>query len=707
MAEPSSPTATLRLAAIVESSDDAIVSKDLNGIVTSWNQAAERVFGYTAEEMIGKSITTIVPPDRLAEEAVVLRKIRRGEAVNHFETIRMRKDGSLVPISLTVSPIRARNGTIVGASKIARDISERRRAEQALADAERRRNDLQVRLMALAEGSSALFQSPEVQAVLPAAIELAKSLIPADGYAIWRFDEAGQAWTVAASEGLSRPFVDRIISIQRGRATAPLPLTEPLVIEDVSSDPATAEQREAMASEGVQSMLALALTIRRNAAGTLVFYYRTRHIADPNEVQIARAISNLIAAALTTGELYDEQKVRQDEATRAYAQASEANRAKDEFLATLSHELRTPLNAVLGWARMLRSGSVGPDRTVRALEVIERNAEAQLRLVEDMLDLSRIITGNLRLDVQPTRVSQAIAAAVETILPAAKAKEIAIVLDANPLATVMGDQARLQQVVWNLLANAVKFTPRGGSITIALRADASTVEMEVADTGEGIAAEILPYVFDRFRQGESGSTRTQMGLGLGLAIVRHIVEMHGGRVTVKSGGKDQGATFTLSFPSATREQALPMTNHRRFVPLAASQLDEILAGVRALVVDDDPEARDLMAAMLEARGVQVRTAASAREGLLVLENELPDVILSDLAMPDQDGYDLIRELRRRSASSGGLVPAIAVSAYARTEDSARSLASGFQIHLTKPIDPNTLYSAIERLAIPSGSGAGE
>jgi CheY-like chemotaxis protein len=198
-----------------------------------------------------------------------------------------------------------------------------------------------------------------------------------------------------------------------------------------------------------------------------------------------------------------------------------------------------------------------------------------------------------------------------------------------------------------------------------------------------------------------------MGLGLGLAIVRHIVEMHGGRVTVKSGGKDQGAAFTLSFPSAAREQSLPMATDARFAPLAAGQLDEILAGVRALVVDDDPDARDLLTALLEARGVEVRTAASAREGLLVLENELPDVILSDLAMPDQDGYDLIRELRRRSAASGGLVPAIAVSAYARAEDSSRSLASGFQIHLTKPIDPNALYSAIERLAILSGPGAVE
>ena len=707
MAEPSSPAATLRLAAIVESSDDAIISKDLNGTVTSWNQAAERVFGYTAAEMIGKSITTIVPHDRLAEETVVLRKIRRGEAVNHFETIRVRKDGTLVPISLTVSPIRARDGTIVGASKIARDISDRRRAEQALADAERRRSDLQARLMALAAGSAALFQSPELQSVLPAAIDLARSLIPADGYAIWRFDETGHAWTVAASEGLSRPFVERIISIQQGRAAAPASFTEPLVIEDVNSDPATAEQREAMAFEGVQSMLALALTIRRIAAGTLVFYYRSRHVADPNEVQIAKAISNLIAAALTTGELYDEQKIRQDEATRAYSQANEANRAKDEFLATLSHELRTPLNAVLGWARMLRSGGMGPDRTERALEVIERNAEAQLRLVEDMLDLSRIITGNLRLDVQPTRVSQAIAAAVETILPAAKAKEITIVLDANPHAMVMGDQARLQQVVWNLLSNAVKFTPRGGSITIALRADDTTVEMEVADNGEGIPVEILPFVFDRFRQGESGSTRTQMGLGLGLAIVRHIVEMHGGRVGVKSGGKGQGATFTLSFPSAAREQPLPIARDPRFATLAAGQLDEILAGVQALVVDDDPDARDLLAALLEARGVQVRTAASAREGLLVLEQGLPDVILSDLAMPDQDGYDLIRELRRRPAASGGLVPAIAVSAYARAEDSSRSLASGFQIHLTKPIDPTALYSAIERLAVLSGRGAVE
>ena len=469
MDESRSPAAAFRLAAIVESSDDAIVSKDLNGIVSSWNRAAERVFGYTAEEMIGQSITTIVPSDRLAEEMVVLRKIRRGESVDHFETIRVHKNGTLIPISLTVSPIRARDGTVIGASKIARDISERRRAEQALIDAENRQQDLQQRLMALVAGSGALFESPEVHAVLPAAIGLAKSLVRADGYAIWRFHADDPGWTVAASSGLSGPFVDRIVKSQQGRAAAPFSYFEPLVVEDVRTHPLLDEQREAMAFEGVLSILAVRLTIRRIATGTLVFYYRTPHTFDATEVQIAKAISNLTAAALTTAELYDEQTLRREEATRAFSQANEANRAKDEFLATLSHELRTPLNAVLGWARMLRAGAVSPSRTERALEVIERNAEAQLRLVEDMLDLSRIITGNLRLDVQPTRVSQAISAAIETILPAANAKELSVIVDADPHAVVVGDHARLQQVVWNLLSNAVKFTPRGGSIAVSLR----------------------------------------------------------------------------------------------------------------------------------------------------------------------------------------------------------------------------------------------
>jgi signal transduction histidine kinase/ActR/RegA family two-component response regulator len=434
----------------------------------------------------------------------------------------------------------------------------------------------------------------------------------------------------------------------------------------------------------------------------LVLYYRSRHTFDDVDIETAQAIGNLSAAAITSAELYDEQRRSRDEATRAYRKATEASRAKDEFLATLSHELRTPLNAVLGWTRMLRAGVVPPARMPRAIEVIERNAEAQLHLVEDMLDLSRIITGNLRLNVQPTHLSHPIEAAVEALMPAANAKEIALRVDIDPFDLVVGDASRLQQVVWNLLSNAVKFTPRGGRITVSVRpvASESTVEMEVIDTGEGIDAAVLPFVFDRFRQGDSGSTRTHTGLGLGLAIVKHIVEMHGGVVSVRSEGKDKGAAFRLSLPAAAREQDAAAQDGAVAALRRRGTSDDFrtqLAGVRALVVDDEPDGRELLTALLQARGILVRAVASVREGLAALEHELPDIILSDLGMADEDGYDLIRSVRQLPADSGGLLPAIAVTAYARPEDESRSLSSGFQVHLTKPIDPVTLFSAVERL----------
>lgn len=702
MAETS--RAALHFAALIESSDDAIISKDLNGVVTSWNRAAQRIFGYTADEMIGKSIATLIPADRLSEESEVLSRIRRGQSVDHFETIRRHKDGALIPISLTISPIRAPDGTIVGASKIARDITERRRAEAALEAAEARQNDFRRRLMALVAGSGSLFASPRLQDVLPAIIALAQSLTKADGYAIWRLNALDRIWEIGASSGLSDKFVRGIIGLYRGNAPSTVSFSEPLVVEDVGTHPLLEDRLEIYRAEGVVSMLAVPLSIAGVRRGTFVLYYRSPHTFDDVDVETAHAIGNLGAAAITTAELYDEQRRSRDEATQAYRQASEASRAKDEFLATLSHELRTPLNAVLGWTRMLRAGVVPPARMPRAIEVIERNGNAQMRLVEDLLDLSRIITGNLRLNVQPTHLSSAIEAAVETLMPAVNGKEIAVKLDIDPHDLVMGDAARLQQVVWNLLSNAVKFTPRGGRITVSVRRvpSESAVEMEIVDTGEGIEASVLPYVFDRFRQGNSGSTRTHTGLGLGLAIVKHIVEMHGGHVSVHSDGKDKGSTFQLSFPAATREQQLvalddavgPVASADRLSP---GNVQSALAGVRALVVDDDPDARELLTALLQARGILVRSVASVREGLAALERELPDIILSDLAMPDEDGYDLIRSVRELPVDSGGLVPAIAVTAYARPEDEARCLLSGFQVHLAKPVDPVELLSAVERL----------
>jgi PAS domain S-box-containing protein len=868
-----------RLAAIVEFSDDAIVSMDLNGVICTWNRAAERIFGYTAANAIGRRITLIIPPDRLSEEDEVISRIRRAETVDQYETIRRHKDGSLVPISVTVSPIRDGRGTVIGASKIARDIGDRRRADAALAAAQARQLDLQQRLVALVAASGTLFGSPKLADMMPAVVVLARTLIPADGYAVWRHDLATGAWHVGASSGVSDRFSQRIIDLYHGTRVADVPFTDPLVAEQVEKVPMLDEQLEAYRAEGIVSMLAVPLTIGGRGSGTLVFYYRSRHAFSEVEVHTARALGTMSAAAIAAAEMYEDQRRTREQAersnrqstllaemsaalassldyeatlrtvanlavphiadwcavdvideqgatrrlavahvdsakvdvartfrerypdnaespgaithvlrtgkpvmiskvtdamlvqiarnedhlramreleirsylcvpmavlgrtlgaitfvtaesdrhytpadfrfaqdvasraafavenARAYRQANAANRAKDEFLATLSHELRTPLNAVLGWTRMLRNGSLSGQKMTRAFEVIERNAVAQLDLVEDLLDLSRIITGKFRLDVRPVRLSAAIDAAVEAVQPAATAKGIAIdVLTDSRTDLVLGDAARLQQVVWNLLANAIKFTPRGGSVRVSVeRPDehVGQVDVAVADTGEGIEAAVLPYVFDRFRQGDGGTTRTHTGLGLGLAIVRHIVELHGGTVAVMSPGKGQGATFRISLPATSavapaeapvgREPTMPGQSAR--VPL--------IEGLRALVVEDDQDARDLLSELLRGRGVRVTAAASGADALEVLDREIPDVIVSDIAMPGLDGFELIERVRKRPPERGGRVPAVALTAYARPEDRERSLLAGFQAHLSKPVDLEELLSTVANLAGPA------
>jgi len=825
--------AARHLAAIVEFSDDAIVGKDLNGIVTSWNLAAERMFGYTAAEAVGRSITLIVPAERLSEEEHVLREIRAGRAVDHFETIRRRKDGTLLPISLTISPIRDNDGRVVGASKIARDVSERRRAEEALAAAEARQADLRQRLVALVSASGTLFGSPKMHDVLPALVVLARTLLRADGYAVWLLDSQAKQWRIGASQGISEAFSRRLVESFREEDASAVAFTEPLIVSSVADTPLLEDRARALREEGIESMMAVPLTIGGHGTGTLVFYYRTPHEFDEVEVQTARALGNLAAAAITSAELFEAQRRSREQAeranrqtaflaeasaalgnsldyeetlrtvaqlavpqiadwcavdvvdehgevqrlavshidsaqassagsavtdvigfgtalmrpnmivvpltahrrtfgaltfvyadsgrtysdvdfrfthdmayraalavenARAYRQVQAANRAKDEFLATLSHELRTPLNAVLGWARMLRGGAVSKEKMDRAFEVVERNALAQLDLVEDLLDLSRVITGKFRLDVQPVNLTATINAAVEAIQPAATAKGITVKVDAGPdESLISGDEARLQQVIWNLLSNAIKFTLRGGRVTVTLRRHESQFEIEVSDTGEGIEPAVLPYVFDRFRQGDSGTTRTHQGLGLGLAIVRHIVELHGGRVDVASPGKGQGATFTISLPFVQPLRMVAVKSSREVVIPARRPYAAALSGVRALVVDDDSDTRELLAEVLRSRGVVVTAAASVDEGLAALDREVPDILLSDIAMPDRDGFDLIRRVRERPPERGGHVPAVAITAYARPEDSERSLASGYQMHVTKPVDMDELLATVASL----------
>ena len=386
----------------------------------------------------------------------------------------------------------------------------------------------------------------------------------------------------------------------------------------------------------------------------------------------------------------------------ARREAERANRLKDEFLATISHELRNPLNAILGWAHMMRLGKLNEANTERAVETIYRNAKSQSQLVADLLDVSRIISGKLRLDVRTVDLISIINAAVDSIRPATDAKGIRLQTMLDPAAgPISGDADRLQQVVWNLLTNAVKFTPKGGRIQVKLQRVNSHVEIVVSDSGVGISKEFLPHVFDRFRQADASTTRIHGGLGLGLSIVRQLVDLHGGSVSVQSGGEGQGATFTITLPFVG-----VISNEKEAESSHPTQSDEVLSfeglpsleGLKVLVVDDEADTRELIGEVLKECGSEVIVSCSAAEALEALEQHRPDILISDLGMPDEDGYSLIEKIRALPSDRGGDIPAAALTAYARAEDRMRVLRSGFQFHLPKPVDSAELVTVVASLA---------
>jgi signal transduction histidine kinase/ActR/RegA family two-component response regulator len=416
--------------------------------------------------------------------------------------------------------------------------------------------------------------------------------------------------------------------------------------------------------------------------------------------EVGRALS-AAAEALAAGEAEREALLGNERRAREIAET--ADRAKDEFMGVLSHELRTPLNAVYGWARMLQGGQVASDpaTTARALDAIVRNADVQVRLIDDLLDIARISSGKMRLDVRVVELGSVVAAALETVRPAAEAKGIRIRSVQDPRAgPVGGDPARLQQVVWNLLMNAVKFTPREGRVDLHLQRAGSHVEIVVRDTGQGIAPEMLPHVFERFRQADSSSTRAHGGLGLGLALVRHLVELHGGTVAARSAGVGQGATFVVSLPA--RVAGLREGPAARAHPTATDGPDlrdvARLDGLRVLVVDDDGEAVRLAEAILTAAGAAVRTCQDAATAMALFAADRPDVLVSDVEMPGEDGYSLVRRLRALSREEGGETPAIALTAYGRTQDRTRALEAGYTMHVPKPVDPGELTTIVAGVA---------
>jgi hypothetical protein len=418
-------------------------------------------------------------------------------------------------------------------------------------------------------------------------------------------------------------------------------------------------------------------------------------------VRISTMLS-LVRSALRARERQYQVRTYISDLEAARAEAERVGQMKDEFLATLSHELRTPLNAIVGWSQIIRAAPQHAEDVAEGIEVIERNARAQTQIIEDLLDMSRIINGKLRLDVQRVDLATVIRAAADTVSPAADAKGIRLQLVLDPLASpVSGDPNRLQQVFWNLLSNGIKFTPRGGRVQVLLERINSHLEVSIIDTGEGIEPEFLPLVFDRFRQADATTTRRHGGLGLGLAIVKQLVELHGGSIRAKSPGRGKGATFVVILPLTILHpdsEPLPPRHHPSApaIPLTMGDCAKI-EGVRVLVVDDEADARELLRRLLMDCNAIVTVAATAQEALALLESERPDVLVSDIGMPGEDGYTLIQRVRALGEGYGGRTPAIALTAYARPEDRVKAMVAGFQQHLSKPVEPAELIAVVATL----------
>jgi PAS domain S-box-containing protein len=459
-----------------------------------------------------------------------------------------------------------------------------------------------------------------------------------------------------------------------------------------------AEQLRIMRELGLRSAMIVPLNVQGRTLGAITFVSAEsgRHYTE-TDLAFAEDLAHRAALAI--------------ENARLYREAQEVNRLKDEFLATLSHELRTPLTAVLGWTRLLGTGQLDEATRARALETIERNAQAQVQLIDDILDVSRIIRGKLRLDVRPVELAPVIESAVDSVRPAAEAKGIRLQVVLDPrTGPVSGDPDRLQQVVWNLLSNAIKFTPRGGRVQVILARVDSHLEIDISDTGQGIARDFLPYVFDRFRQADPTTTRVHGGLGLGLAIVRHLIELHGGTVNAESEGAGTGATFRIMLPllATVSAQIEPVGETPVATTVArANGGDDLLAGfdcppeiegLRVLIVEDDADSRELLVTVLKQCRAEVVAVAGAAAAIRTLEVWRPDVLISDIEMPGEDGYSLIRKVRALPPERGGDIPAAALTAYARAEDRMRALLAGFQIHVPKPVEPAELITVVASLA---------
>lgn len=681
-----------QLAAIVTSSDDAIIGENLDGTITSWNRGAEKLYGYGAAEVIGKSISIVVPPEQRDDLTRMLDRIRRGEQISHYETVRVRKGGERVPVSIAMSPVLDSSGSVVGAAAIARDITERKRTEEHLgflAQATAHfgasldfdttmKNIVKLAVPALADWAVVDLATPEsdqpyrrlaVIHVDPAKTELAMELrrrYPPD------------------------PEKDRVFhAIRTGQSVL---VNE--VSEQMLRDVARNDEHFAILNElGLVSFMIVPLRYRDRPIGAVTFVSSdSRRRFSESDLALAEEFARRASTAF--------------ENSRLYMEAQQANQAKDNFLATLSHELRTPMTSILGWSRMLAEGDLDSDTYKQAIDSIQRGAALQAELIDDVLDMSRIVAGKMRLDVRMCDLAEITESALTTVEPAASAKRITITVRKSGSSLVTGDPKRLQQVMWNLLTNAIKFTPKEGIVNVSLDQRDSMAEVTVSDTGQGFTPEFGAHLFEPFRQAESPITRTQGGLGLGLSIVRYLVEQHGGTVSAESAGVGKGATFRvriplrlLKFDDSLEDEGPTRLAADGRVPCSQNQLGNL----RILFVDDQEDARKLFSKILERCGASVAVAQSVDEAIEQFDRQRFDLVVTDIAIPGKDGFELIAFLNEQGNRSDFRI--IALTAFGGALDREKVLAAGCEAYLKKPVEPEELILTIERVTKRESIGA--
>jgi PAS domain S-box-containing protein len=681
------------LAAIVQSSDDAIVSKTLDGRILSWNAGASRIFGYTAEEVIGRPITIIIPPELHDEERRILNQVRGGHRIEHFDTIRIAKDGRRIPISLTVSPVRDSRGVIIGASKVARDVSERKRAEQALLASEGRLAAEADALAKLNELSTQLWRSRSLDEGLDEILAAVIDLLGAEKGNIQLLDAEGSKLSIVAQRGFGPDYLEffREVSATDDSAySRALRSGQRILIEDVETDGSCAPFRALARTAGYCSMISTPLMSADGAPlGMVSSHFRLIHRPSQQELRrldlYLRQASDFIQRCKLEQELQ-----RSEEALR------DADRRKDEFLALLAHELRNPLAPIRYALAANRKSGRTPEQRKRAEEIIERQVTHMSCLLDDLLDVSRITRNSLELKKNPTELTLVVGSAIETARPMLDTKRHTLSVDLPKRAVRLeADAVRLAQVFSNLLINAAKYTDPGGHIQLRAVREGNEIVVAVRDNGIGISADMMPRLFAMFSQAQAALGRSEGGLGIGLSLVRGLVTLHGGSVEAHSDGPGCGSEFIVRLPAGTPVDD-PADTEVEAEALVAG------AGMKILVVDDNRDAADACAALLELSGHHVQTAYTGRRALELAETFRPHALLLDIGLPDLDGYQLAAKVR--AAPWGRGIILIAVTGWGQEEDRRRAFDAGFDHHLTKPIAAETVESLLQSLR-PANPGS--